>query len=61
MVFLMAGELRMAALDSRIQKSVGDSRKLVKRRFLCKLGNERSWLEEGIGSPGRATTLVFIV
>ena len=38
----------------------GVSRKQVKRRFLCRFGRERSCSEEGIGSPRRAATLVFI-
>ena len=61
MAFRMAGELQTAALDSNMRKRVGDSRKLVKRRFLCRSGRERSWSEEGIGSPRWAMTLVFIV
>ena len=39
--------------------SEGVSRKAVKRRFLWRLGRERSCSEEGIGSPIQATTLVF--
>ena len=48
------------ARDSRVRAKVGDSRKQVKRRFLWRLGRERSWSEEGIGSPRQATTLVYI-
>ena len=59
MAFRIAGELRTAARDSRILAREGVSRKQVKRRFLCRLGRERSCSEEGIGSPRRATTLVF--
>ena len=40
--------------------SEGVLRKAVKRRFLWRLGRERSCSEEGIGSPGQVTTLVFI-
>ena len=60
MAFRMAGEFRTAALDSRMRAREGVSRKQVKRRFLCRFGRERSCSEEGIGSPRRATTLVFI-
>ena len=60
MALRIAGEFRTAALDSRIRAREGVSRKQVKRRFLCRFGRERSCSEEGIGSPRRATTLVFI-
>ena len=57
----MAGEFQTVALDSRIHMRDGVSRKQVKRRFLCRLGRERSCSEEGIGSPRQVTTLVFIM
>ena len=61
MAFQIVGEFRTAALDSRMRAREGVSRKQVKRRFLCRFGRERSCLEEGIGSPRQAVTLVFIV
>ena len=60
MALRIAGELRTAALDSRIWAREGVSRKQVKRRFLCRLGRERSCSEEGIGSLRQVMTLVFI-
>ena len=53
MALQIAGEFQMAALDSRMQAREGVLRKQVKRRFLCRLGRERSWSVEGIGSPDR--------
>ena len=60
MVFWNVGELWKVAQVSMRQKSEGVSRNNVKRRFLWMVGRARSWLEEGIGSPRWAMTLVFI-
>ena len=56
----IAGGLQTTTLDSRMQVRVGVSRKVVKRRFLWRLGMERSCSEESIGSPRWVTALVFI-
>ena len=60
MASFMVGVFLIAVQDSRTRVSVGVLRNNVKRRFLWRLGRERSWSEEGIGSPRRATTLVFM-
>ena len=59
MAFRMAGEFQTAALDSRMRAREGVSRKQVKRRFLCRLGRERSCSDEGMGGSSRATVPVF--
>ena len=55
-----AGELQKAVWILTRQNREGVSRKEVKRRFLWMVKRARSWLEEGIGSPRQAMTLVFI-
>ena len=59
MVSLMAGEFLTTALDAKRLARVGVSRNEVKRRFLWRLGRERSCSDEGIGSPRWVTTLVL--
>ena len=60
MALQIVGELRTVALDLRMHTRDGVLRNAVKRRFLWRLGRERSCSEEGIGSPRQVTTLVFI-